>query len=182
MDLEKNITEKKLKPEEIEERLRIGQPKGFSKDNHSEGSVMFYHCYNHDYVYYPENWIDEEDEVRNLKGYYDENGEYYKNIVFSKNGVFECDVTCHNCEKTNHIFWSTEAIPNCPECNETFAEEINLIEKDEIIYKEERKEKKVTKNENKGIIVLCVILGIVVLLVILGLLGWKFLWPLIFIQ
>lgn len=144
------------------ERVRLAQPKGYAKNNHSNGKVMFYHCKRHDYVYYPENWVDTDNAVRNMKGYYDENGEYYTNVLFSNNDVYEFDVTCHNCEKTSHVLWGKDGIPNCPGCGESLEEEINLIDQDDILFKEERVEK--VKDPKKTVMVLAVIAAIISLL------------------
>ena len=48
----------------------------------------------HDYVYYPESWVDESTGTSYKKGYYDENGQYYDSVAFQKDGKYE-NVVCH---------------------------------------------------------------------------------------
>lgn len=54
----------------------------------------YYYGRRHDYVYYPESWVDESSGRSYAKGYYDENGQYYENVAFEKDGKYE-NVVCH---------------------------------------------------------------------------------------
>ena len=54
----------------------------------------YYYGRTHDYVYYPESWTDSASGTTYEKGYYDENGQYYSDVSFSKNGKYE-NVVCH---------------------------------------------------------------------------------------
>ena len=55
----------------------------------------YYYGKQHDYVYYPESWTDQGSGTTYQKGYYDENGQYYADVSFTKNGKYE-NVIC-NC-------------------------------------------------------------------------------------
>ena len=74
-----------------EPRPRINQPMGFSvsKLMHPD----YYYGRRHDYVYYPESWVDSNTGRSYEKGYYDENGKYYDSVSFQKNGKYE-NVLC----------------------------------------------------------------------------------------
>ena len=73
-------------------RPRINQPLGFLITETLRPS--YYYGRNHDYVYYPESWVDESTGTSYQKGYYDENGQFYDNVAFQKDGKYE-NVVCH---------------------------------------------------------------------------------------
>ncbi len=73
-------------------RPRVNQPLGYVISETFRPA--YYYGRRHDYVYYPESWTDASTGTRYEKGYYDENGERYDSVAFSKDGKFE-NVMCH---------------------------------------------------------------------------------------
>lgn len=71
----------------------MNQPIGFLL--YSTLKPKYYYGKQHDYVYYPESWTDRGSGTTYEKGYYDENGQYYADVSFTKNGKYE-NVVC-NC-------------------------------------------------------------------------------------
>lgn len=67
------------------------QPKGYNPSMHNNRKPECYYGTQHDYMYYPESWVDTDTNTEYQAGYYDENGEYYKAISFR-----EDDGTYHN--------------------------------------------------------------------------------------
>ena len=53
----------------------------------------YYYGRRHDYVYYPESWIDSTSGSYYEKGYYDENGQHYDSVAFRENGQYK-NVSC----------------------------------------------------------------------------------------
>lgn len=75
----------------------------------------------HDYVYYPESWIDQSTGTSYEKGYYDENGQYYDSVAFQKDGKYENVVcSCPYCGQNTVLNLTAEdaAAHNlqCPHC------------------------------------------------------------------
>ena len=75
----------------------------------------------HDYVYYPESWVDQSTGTSYEKGYYDENGQYYDSIAFQKDGRYE-NVVCHcpYCGQDTILNLTAEDVAahnlQCPHC------------------------------------------------------------------
>ena len=65
----------------------MNQPIGFLL--YSTLKPKYYYGKQHDYVYYPESWTDRESGTTYEKGYYDENGQYYSDVSFTKNGQYD---------------------------------------------------------------------------------------------
>ena len=74
-------------------RPRVNQPTGYKPTGSSQRPRHVYGR-RHDYVYYPTPWVDSSTGTSYEKGYYDENGNRYDDVAFSKNGVYE-NVLCH---------------------------------------------------------------------------------------
>ena len=75
----------------------------------------------HDYVYYPESWVDQSTGTSYAKGYYDENGQYYDSVAFQKDGKYENVVcSCPYCGQNTVLNLTAEdaAARNlqCPHC------------------------------------------------------------------
>ena len=70
----------------------MNQPLGFIVSATRRPS--YYYGRRHDYVFYPEAWTDPTSGRDYEKGYYDENGQYYDSVSFSKDGQYE-NVVCH---------------------------------------------------------------------------------------
>ncbi|MBR4474267.1 MAG: hypothetical protein IKS55_11600 [Oscillospiraceae bacterium] len=109
-------------PQPIQHRPRINQPLGFLIAGTRRPT--YYYGRRHDYVYYPESWVDESTGTSYEKGYYDENGQYYENVAFEKNGRYE-NVVCHcpYCDRETilNLDAGDEAMKNleCPHCGGT---------------------------------------------------------------
>jgi len=73
-------------------RPRVNQPVGFLISEALRPS--YYFGRSHDYVYYPASWTDSASGTSYAQGYYDENGQHYDSVSFSKNGKYE-NVVCH---------------------------------------------------------------------------------------
>ena len=99
-------------------RPRTNQPIGFMI---SGLRPSYLYGRRHDYVYYPESWIDQSTGTSYAKGYYDENGQYYDSVAFQKDGQYE-NVVCHcpYCGQITILNLSAEdaAAQNlqCPHC------------------------------------------------------------------
>ena len=70
----------------------------------------------HDYQYYPSGWYDESTGTRYEAGYYDENGQYYKNIAIKNGSEYETTLNCDYCGTQIKLKWTEGAIPSCPNC------------------------------------------------------------------
>lgn len=93
-------------------RTLTNQPTGFR----SSGLKPRHHyCRYHNYTYYPIDWVSGDTSYK--KGYYDENGVYYQDISFEKNGKYD-DVICKclYCGSTSKIVWEDGAAIRCPQC------------------------------------------------------------------
>lgn len=82
---------------------------------------LFYYGRLHDYVFYPSAWTDESTGTSYESGYYDENGQYYPNVSFAKNGQYE-NVVCHCafCDQDTILNPTAEDVSarnlHCPNC------------------------------------------------------------------
>ena len=98
----------------VSHRTRTNQPKGWNKSTH--GETIVYYLYDHDYVYYPHDWIDEDGKAYK-RGYYDENGIYYTNIAAP--GI-KTILTCEYCGTQIDYKWKEEdSILSCSNCGAT---------------------------------------------------------------
>lgn len=70
----------------------------------------------HDYQYYPKSWYDETTGTNYQAGYYDENGEYYKNVAIKSGNEYETQLACDYCGTQIKLKWKEGAIPSCPNC------------------------------------------------------------------
>ena len=109
-------------PPPVHHRPRVNQPLGFLISGLARPS--YYYGRRHDYVYYPESWVDESTGKSYEKGYYDENGQYYNNVAFRKDGRYE-NVLCHcpYCDRETilNLDAGDSAMLNleCPHCGGT---------------------------------------------------------------
>ena len=100
-------------------RPRVNQPTGFR--GYGNRGPTYYYGHRHDYIFFPTAWVDEATGRSYEKGYYDENGQYYPNVAFEKDGRFE-NVLCHcpYCGQDSLISPSTEQVTarnlECPNC------------------------------------------------------------------
>lgn len=76
----------------------------------------------HDYQYYPSRWYDESTGTQYEAGYYDENGQYYKNVAIRNGSEFETALNCEYCGTQIKLKWTEGAIPSCPNCGASLKE------------------------------------------------------------
>jgi hypothetical protein len=74
-------------------RGRFCQPGGYADSTEVREPSSMHYALKHNYVYYPEDWVDKSTETPHKKGYYDENGDFYEHVVFWKDGYYH-DVPC----------------------------------------------------------------------------------------
>jgi len=70
----------------------------------------------HDYQYYPSGWYDETTGTQYEAGYYDENGQYYKNVAIRNGNEYRTELYCDYCGTQIKLKWTEGAIPSCPNC------------------------------------------------------------------
>lgn len=104
----------------IIDRPRSNQPMGYNPSLHHNVRPITHYCVHHNYVYYPYDWTDESSGRSYKTGYYDENGEYYQDVVFRMNGKYK-DVICkcEYCDTVSKIDWSEGGALICPQCGGT---------------------------------------------------------------
>ena len=112
-------------------RPRVNQPIGFLL--YSTLKPKYYYGKQHDYVYYPESWTDRESGTTYEKGYYDENGQYYSDVSFTKNGQYENVVcNCPYCGQDTILNLTADDITahhlQCPHCGGPMTIESELDE------------------------------------------------------
>ena len=100
-------------------RPRVNQPIGFLL--YSTLKPKYYYGKQHDYVYYPESWTDRGSGTTYEKGYYDENGQYYADVSFTKDGKYENVVcNCPYCGQDTILNLTSDDIAaknlQCPHC------------------------------------------------------------------
>lgn len=100
-------------------RTRHNQPTGFIPVGKVRPS--YYRGARHDYIYYPESWVDASTGTSYQSGYYDENGQRYDDVSFEKNGTYENVVcTCEYCGQDAVVNLSADDAAvksvNCPNC------------------------------------------------------------------
>ena len=98
-------------------RSRQNQPVGYVERDHGGRHPSRHYCVNHNYVYYPDSWVDKNTGTSYKKGYYDENGQYYADICFKQNGRYtNVMCACEYCgtKVTRDLDDHTPLI--CPQC------------------------------------------------------------------
>ncbi|MCQ2532681.1 MAG: hypothetical protein MJ093_08255 [Saccharofermentans sp.] len=91
-----------------EERIRKNQPTG----NKPSRIIT---CEFHDYAYYPNDWTNKNGE--NFRaGYYDENGNWYENVIFKDAFNYTYELKCEYCGADIKAHWKEGAFPSCPSC------------------------------------------------------------------
>lgn len=88
-----------------------------SGSSHSSGGFSSLRCVRHNYLYYPFDWTDEVTGKKYRQGYYDEDGNYYKDVVFRRNGKYE-DILCQceYCDTVTKLDWTEDGPLICPQC------------------------------------------------------------------
>ena len=99
-------------------RARSNQPLGYTGTK----SPRVYRCKNHDYVHYDHPWTDESTGQEYRAGYYDEDGNFYEDIVFSDHGKILDTATavcrCDYCRMEDSRVWADREKP-CTHCGGT---------------------------------------------------------------
>ena len=97
-------------------RTRTNQPTGYSKHKKSANykSPVKYSAVKHDYIYYGMDW--EDDGKYYKKGYYDENGSFYEDIIFARDGQYHKRFDCEYCNNNEYITWKEGTRPVCSNC------------------------------------------------------------------
>lgn len=150
-------------------RERSNQPK------HYIGvTPRIYRCKYHDYAHYPQPWIDSQTGVTYKAGYYDEDGKYYEDIVFSEHGKILDSATavcrCDYCGMDDSRPWAEREKP-CPYCggNMSLVSQIDDLVSDDV--EDEFGEPKTYGNgtdTNTGLSVLLVSIVAILLIALIG--------------
>ncbi len=72
----------------IIKRARTRQPEGYTASSSSSRRTTSHYCVHHNYVYYPTSWTDSRTGTHYQSGYYDENGQFYEDVAFKRNGRY----------------------------------------------------------------------------------------------
>ena len=117
------------KMEMPEPRKRVNQP----RDYHSSRPTTLLRGVHHDYMYYPVDWIERGTGKAYKKGYYDELGTYYENVVIRNGKHFETRLMCAFCGTEIKLVWDEGALPSCPNCGAAMREDFgSAVFEDEI--------------------------------------------------
>ena len=98
-------------------RERRHQPCGYSDGPEIREPSTVHYGLKHNYVYYPEDWVEKPTETTHKKGYYDENGDFYERVVFWKDGYYhDVPCTCEFCGVTTlcDVYVGTSQV--CRQC------------------------------------------------------------------
>ena len=103
------------------ERSRSNQPQGYVAREHYNVEPIPHYGVKHNYLYYPLSWTDAATGREYPRGYYDENGAYYDNVVFRQtDGVYKNVVCqCEYCDTVSKIDWTEGGPLICPQCGGT---------------------------------------------------------------
>lgn len=110
-------------------RTRRNQPTGYHSSISGYVRPKPYHCKDHDYIYYGTTWRDEETGKTYPKGYYDESGRHYANVVIKDSQSQESRFQCPYCDTEVKTAWKKGAKPVCPNCGA----QLTLVQEDEEI-------------------------------------------------
>lgn len=100
-------------------RARTNQPLNYI----GKTATHDYRCKAHDYTYYGENWTDSSTGKNYLKGYYDEKGNRYDQLIIDRvDGSFESLFECMYCGTQTKQVWKEGAIPQCQNCGANLLE------------------------------------------------------------
>ena len=97
-------------------RTRSHQPSNYRYGSSHPTST--YQCRKHDYIFYPVAWNDESTNTTYQKGYYDEQGNRYDNLILKNNQKYEnVPMHCEYCDTTQvrDLTDDTETMA-CPHC------------------------------------------------------------------
>ncbi len=106
-------------------RALTNQPSGYS----GRLRPTRHYCKFHNYTYYPEAWTDKKTGVSYNAGYYDENGAYYSDLAFRRDGKFDNVIAkCDYCGNTVKLDWKDGDELKCKSCGAPMRMETALDE------------------------------------------------------
>lgn len=111
-------------------RTRTNQPSGYRY--HSTHRTTTYYCRKHDYTYYPVDWTDEATGRVYQKGYYDEYGNRYEQLILKHNALYEnVPLRCDYCGTriVRDLTDDTQTM-SCPNCSAGMVMEAILDDQD----------------------------------------------------
>ena len=86
-------------------------------------------------MYYPVDWIERGTGKAYKKGYYDELGTYYENVVIRTGKHFETRLMCAFCGTEIKLVWDEGALPSCPNCGAAMREDFgSAVFEDEMCW------------------------------------------------
>ena len=98
-------------------RARSNQPKGYNAWEHHNAEPVNHYCVHHNYLYYPYDWTDERTGAEYKRGYYDEEGEYYEDVVFRTDGKYKNVICqCEYCGTITKLDWTEGGPLICSQC------------------------------------------------------------------
>lgn len=100
-------------------RVRTNQPSPYR----GTGSVTSFRCTKHDYEYCPSDWIGDNG-IAYRAGYYDEKGNYYRNIAVKNLSTM---LTCDYCGNQMVYVWKEGDVPCCSKCGANY--HIDIVDK-----------------------------------------------------
>lgn len=103
-------------------RNRFNQPEGYHRGITGYQPPKDFHCKKHDYIYYPTSWVDSETGTAYEKGYYDETGKHYKDVIFKDKSTNEIKYVCDYCGTEVKAAWQSGIKPTCPNCTAQLVE------------------------------------------------------------
>lgn len=94
-------------------RPKKNQPKGYTSKLDGYKKPTSHYCKKHNYTYYATDWEYNGEYYR--KGYYDENGKYYENVIF-KDVSGNVELECQYCGTKTKTQWTEGDLPRCSHC------------------------------------------------------------------
>lgn len=131
-------------------RPKTNQPTGYSKHKWEKGykPEVEHYCAKHTYTHYTVDWEDKG--VYYRAGYYDEEGNYYKEVVFADaHKQYTRQFDCAYCGNHTLLTWSEGDFPHCNNCGaimETseFVTDVQIYEEEVGLNRSIRKSKFIT--------------------------------------
>lgn len=157
---------------------------GVGSDNSSSSSSSYnYKCQphgsatrygrNHSYIYVANPYRDNSTGVNYLRGYYDEEGKHYDNLILRSSERSEGIFSCSYCDTKVKINWEKGEIPKCPNCGASLEREIENVPSDEVdapnLYSGNNV--KVDQGSFEGKVFLVVIAVLIVIFIALKIIG-----------
>ena len=116
-------------------RARSNQPANYRFGSTYPTST--YLCRRHDYIFYPVDWLDESTNIPYQKGYYDEQGNRYENLILKNKEKWEnVPLRCEYCNTTIvRDLTDDNQTMKCPNCGANMVIDAILDEReDTVIY------------------------------------------------